>query len=125
MTEQPSVPHIPFQRDEIEVMAYVVKGYIPCLKKAAAYLKDASKLQTMQTLQGVQKKLDTHLASNNNSDTAFFLDAKELRALLEALYEFVRIIRKLTPQNATRDEILEGISALRLRIIRMVSNFDG
>ncbi|HLG63601.1 MAG TPA: hypothetical protein VKY19_16795 [Ktedonosporobacter sp.] len=122
MSEYPEglIPQVPFAITDLEGMERVVWAYCQYLQKPPVSPKNVKQLQTLQPL---QKRLEEQLASETK-EVQIFLNLEELEELLQAMLDFITLIRRLFPKNQERETVVESVNVWRLRLIHIMSEFD-
>src|SRR5260370_39247499 len=118
MSEQEAqqLPHVPFSTPELLSIAGVIHGYVKYLRSLSP-----SPQKRIHTLEGVEKRLRTHLSSGDDTQIQIALDAEETAELLEAMIGFVELIKRLFPQNTERDQVISTVNYWRLRLLSIIT----
>ncbi len=114
------VPQVPFALTDLEGMERVVWAYCKYLQKTPLSPEDTKRLQTLQQ---IQKRLATQLASETK-EVQVFLNVEELEELLQAMLGFIKLVRRFFPKNQERETVVESVNVWRLRLIHIMSEFE-
>jgi hypothetical protein len=123
MSDQPEglIPLVPFGLSELKAIESLLLGYSQYLQKFPASTKNARRIRSLEQ---IRVRLAAQLASKNQG-IQLFLDLGEVEELLAALFEFATLVKRLFPQNEKRDSVIESVNAWRLRLIHIISEFEG
>jgi hypothetical protein len=81
--------------------------------------KDAGRIQALES---IRRRLDAQLRGGDVKAIQMFLDVEETGLLLEAMQEFVRLVRSLFPQSAERDSVIEAVETWQRRLTSIIAD---